>query len=143
MPSPNWPDPRSPAVHRPDGPIRIEHGIDRVVHLPPESTLEPALYEGTELSPASQGTVDWVEALYPARGVDAFMARELDLPIDAHLLTAPTFNQVLDAAVEGLKAMQADRHPAGPLITAALDVLGSQALLRGLLDRYRNALLEA
>lgn len=143
MPSPNWSERRHLGGSRPDGAIRIEHGIDRVVHLPPDTTRALDLYQGIELSPASQGTVDWLDALYPARGVDAFLARELDLPIAGHLLLAPTFNHLLESAMADLEGLCAGGHPAEPLITGALGVLRTQGQLRDLLDRYRNALLEA
>lgn len=143
MRSPSGSDLRRPGPARLDGQMHIDHGIERVVHLPLDPAQRTDLYQGAELSPASQGNADWLETLYPAHGIDAFLATELVLPIDTRLLLAPVFNGLLDSAIEDLESLGASDHPAAQQIAAALEVLQSQADLRELLLRYRNALLEA
>ncbi len=143
MPSPTRLDPRSPGSLRPDGRRLIDHGIEQVVHLPADAGQRTELYQGADLSPASKGNAEWLAGLYPDNGIDAFLAASLDLPIEGHLLRAPVFNSLLDQVMTDLESLHGAGHPAGLQISAALDVLRSQADLRDLLTRYRNALLEA
>lgn len=121
----------------------IDHGIEQVVHLPPQAVPHTPLYDGVDLSPASRGNTDWLASLYPDNGIDAFLSTSLELPIEGHLLHAPVFNGLLDRLIDDLDSLRQQGHAAAQPIGAALQVLRSQAELRGLLDRYRHALLEA
>ncbi|WP_077001571.1 hypothetical protein [Variovorax sp. KK3] len=122
----------------PAPPLRIDKGIDRVLHdrdVP--STLRPA----EEVAPPEVAFHSQLDALLAMPNLDDFIDGELRPPIGSALMLTPAyFRQVLDELLMYLP-IAAERHPpAARVLGRAARVVDNEVSLRGQESMYRFAL---